>query len=126
MANVLKKLDKPQEANEEFNLAITMYQKQLDRTPDSTHILVNLGESLTQAGEPEQALGYYEQALALDPLDVKTHEKLITALQLSGAVEKALDTARTSIEFFTRMNKTQDVQLLKTLTEHLKSQDNTG
>lgn len=122
LGKVLKKLDKSKEAEGHFEVAIAMYQKQLEQLPGSTQIRVNLGESLAEIGKPEQAVGYYEQALAINPMDEKVHVKLITALKLSGSVEKAVETANTSIAFFERFNKKKDVELLKNLAEQLQSQ----
>jgi len=74
-----------------FAEATALYRKALEVQPDYYPALLDLGDVALLAGEPEEALRWYERAVAVNALDHRGHYSRGNALVELGRVGPALD-----------------------------------
>jgi len=103
-ARILDKQDKPNEALEQYNQALTLgkadpeilyaleriYLKKLSLSPNDADILANLGAIKQKQGDLDSALNYYARAEKLDTSNVTTRLNVGTLFQQKKEYEKAL------------------------------------
>jgi tetratricopeptide (TPR) repeat protein len=90
LAAACKRLDKLQDALDQYRLAI-----QAD--PDNLTANSNLGNLYTRSGNPAEAIACYRRALRVTPDDAGLHSNLGAALALSGNLAEAIREYRQSI-----------------------------
>jgi protein O-mannosyl-transferase len=69
----------------------TLYSTTLARNPNCWMVANNLGNLLKDAGEDQQAIKYYEQALSIKPDYADAHNGLASTLAKTGQAERALE-----------------------------------
>lgn len=76
--------------NRDYETALALWSDTVAKRPDNARARVHLGNSLVQAGRPEEALAQFQAALQLRPNDSETHSNLATVLAALGRTEEAL------------------------------------
>ena len=76
--------------NRQKECAVETYRSGLKQTPDSAQLSYSLGRSLYTAGRPQEAVAPLQQAVRLDPVQLKAHLLLGAALAQLGRNQEAL------------------------------------
>ncbi len=77
------------------SLALTRHAVRV--APRSSHMRINLGVALQQAGRPERAIRHYREAERINPRSPKLHNNLGNALELQGRRDNAIAHYRTAV-----------------------------
>ena len=109
-ADLFTKAEKKVKA-EQYADAIPMLEKVIKQDPKNANALNYLGYSYRKTGHPDKALGYYEQALAINPNHRGANEYLgelyLELKQLDKAQERlnVLSTACNGCEEYTELKE---------------------
>ena len=74
-----------------YNKAITIYNKILESNPNDTFALNNLGTVYNELGDSIKAMQYYEKTLRLNPLDEFALSNIGSVLQEQGKYKEAIE-----------------------------------
>jgi serine/threonine-protein kinase len=78
--------------------AAGFYRAALAARPDTTAVLVNLGDVLQAQNKLDDACDCYRRVIALDPKDAISHNNLGNALRAKGQLDQAITCFRKAIE----------------------------
>jgi Flp pilus assembly protein TadD len=81
-----------------FRSPTSLWQDTVNKNPGSRAARYSLGVALQNEGRIEDAIRQYQEALAIDPRDVLTHNNLGIALRLQGRLEEAIEHYETAID----------------------------
>jgi len=84
----------------DFDGALQQYQAALDRNPQDAESLSNMGQVLVRLGRPEEALPYFEKAIALIPNRWAYRFNLARALSVLGRWDESVANYRQAQELF--------------------------
>jgi tetratricopeptide (TPR) repeat protein len=118
----LQQLGRAQEASKDFDIAISEYQKQLIKTPDSIKTLSRLGDALASNGDFVKAASYFQKAVNLEPAVGENQSKLVGALALAGEFDNALEAADNAQKFFSLKGQQQTAEEFNKLMDTIKLQ----
>jgi tetratricopeptide (TPR) repeat protein len=114
----LKKIGKNDESSEYLHKAIQGYRELLVDIPDSVTIVSRLANALLETGNPGEATTYLQQAVIVDPYNVKSHSKLAEALVTQQRYDEAIAGLEAAVEFF---SDTGDKEAAVKLQNHLET-----
>jgi serine/threonine-protein kinase len=105
MGGELQQLDRPQEAFDQYKLALDDWQKRIGLGKEAVTALSNMGEAKIAMGQPEEARGYFNQALAACGPALGPENNLCARLlwgvgetyRLEGKLKEALDQYQRSL-----------------------------
>ncbi len=78
----------------QFDAAIESYKKALEIKPDYAEAYYNMGNALTDKGDPEAAIDSYKQALKIKPDYAEVYYNMANALKDKGDPESSLPAQR--------------------------------
>ncbi|RKY04691.1 MAG: hypothetical protein DRP66_11400 [Planctomycetota bacterium] len=122
LAFVLRDLKYRQEAKKHFDKAVEAFKEQLSKEPDSLKTTMLLGKTLLEINEFTQATVYLRQAVKLNPYDVSCHLSLAQALKAQAKYDEAITGLEKAIAFYSKYNRTQEVERIKKYLELLESE----
>jgi len=94
-----QRLGDSKEASSHLAKAIEGYREDLSKDPNSTQIMVRLGNVLAEIGNFKEAAGYFQQAVNLEPYDVKNHSLLAQVLTIQGRYDEAVAGLKKAVTF---------------------------
>jgi tetratricopeptide (TPR) repeat protein len=105
MGGELQQLDRPREAFDQYQLALDDWQKRIGSGKETVTALSNMGEAKIAMGQPEEARGYFDQALeACGPALGPEHHACARLLwgigetyRVEGRLKEALDDYQRSL-----------------------------
>ncbi len=68
----------------------TLWRDNVAKNPNAWLVQYNLGSALSHAGKPVEAIGWYEQALRINPDYAEAHNNLGAALVQVGKIQEAI------------------------------------
>ena len=120
LATALKRLDRRQEASEEFDIAVKEFHELIKKNPYSLKTLINFGDLLAENQRFAEAAQYFQQAVNLNPMILPNHFKLIQALEYAGQFDPAIQATRKAIGFFSRYKQKETAAKLQQYLELLE------
>jgi tetratricopeptide (TPR) repeat protein len=84
----------------DFNMAILLIGKEIEKNPQDATLLITRAEIMEEVGDVETALKEYENYLKTWPLNYSAMEKIALFSSLSGQWQKAIEAYTTLIENF--------------------------
>ncbi len=99
MAVVAERAGNKDEALRYSRAAIQGYREDLAERPDSARIAGRLGNALAAVGDFGEATMYLQQAVTLNPYDVKNHSMLAQVLAAQGYYDNAIAELNRAIAF---------------------------
>jgi len=81
-----------------YEEAIAGWRRALELSPNDARVHMNLGVSLTRAGQPREGLAHYRKAVELDPEYPEAHMNLGVALAGAGALDEAIAHYETALQ----------------------------
>ena len=121
MAVVAERAGKKDDALTYFRAAIEGYREDLAAKPDSARIAARLGSALSAVGNFGEATIYFQQAVKLNPYDVKSHSMLARALAAQGRYDNAIAGLTRAIAFMRQAGDEAAAAELQKYLESLKS-----
>ena len=76
--------------NHDYRTKLALWEDTVNKRPENVLALCSLGQSLTNARKPEQAIPYYEKALELEPEMARAHAEYGLALGRTGHIPEAI------------------------------------
>jgi len=122
MAVVAERAGKKDDALTYFRAAIQGYREDLAAHPDSARIAARLGSALSAVGNFGEATMYLQQAVTLDPYDVKSHSMLARALAVQGRHDSAIAGLTRAIAFMRQAGDEAAAAELQKYLESLESE----
>ncbi len=110
----------PEQSQHHFDLAIKGFKEQLAKEPESAQVTQVLAAALKQTGQLEEATGYFQKAVDLDPYDVNKHMALAEALEARKLYDDAVKVLEKAISFYKRYNRRQEVEQMQKYVELLE------
>jgi spermidine synthase len=95
-----KKLGKNIESSEYIEKAILEYREDLAKNPDTTRILIGLGNALAEVSRFSEATPYFLKAIDINPLEPESHFMLVGALLAQQRYDEAIADLKKAIESF--------------------------
>jgi tetratricopeptide (TPR) repeat protein len=118
---VLSRMNKPQEAAQQFHKAIEDFEEQLIRMPKSSELHLKIGKSLASMGQVKEAEPHLRRALALNPNNVHNHLELARNLEVQQRFEEAINLLAESVRFMMSRYRKDDASLLGNYLEGIKT-----
>lgn len=115
MSSALKKLGRNEEASKYIHKAIEGYREDLAKTPDSIKIMRHLGNALTEVGQFSEGTKYLQQAVNMDPFDMKNHLTFARALLIQERYDEAIEQLGEGIRFMLEHSRKDDAAVLRRL-----------
>jgi spermidine synthase/Flp pilus assembly protein TadD len=122
IASAFKKLGKNDEAAQYMRNAIEGYRQDLAKYPDSVETVRRLGNILAENGNFSEATKYFQQAVNMDPFDVKNHSLLVKALAIQKRYDEATKQLHKGIRLMRDNGQKDDAVTLERLLELVESQ----
>jgi tetratricopeptide (TPR) repeat protein len=97
--------------------AIRGYRQDFAKEPDSAKIAARLGNALATVGDFAEAAKYFQQAVNLDPLNIRNHSMLAQALSIQGRYDEAITELHKAIGFMSKIGNEEAAGQLKKLRE---------
>ncbi|MHC4086310.1 MAG: fused MFS/spermidine synthase [Planctomycetota bacterium] len=117
---LLKKLQRPEESRKHFLKAMQGWRKKLAARPDSPEIVYKLGVSLAELGNYIEAILYFQQAVSMNPFDIKKHSTLAQALVIQERYDEAIDRLQKGIRFMLENERKGEAEQLQVYLEDVK------
>jgi predicted membrane-bound spermidine synthase/Tfp pilus assembly protein PilF len=95
-----KELGRDKDASEYIHKAIEAYREDLAQEPNSVKTLRNLGNALVEVNRFSEATKYLQQAVDMDPLELKNHSALAKALLAQQRYDEAIEVLKKAIASF--------------------------
>jgi len=124
LAVVLKRINKPEEARQQFRKAAEEFRIELAENPNSPLLWTRLGNTLATIGDFKGATEAFRKALALNPANLLYYDNLVKALQYQGRAAEAIEVLQKGIELMSRHGRIDAAAKLKKhldLLEYQKS-----
>ncbi|MHC4593815.1 MAG: fused MFS/spermidine synthase [Planctomycetota bacterium] len=122
IAFAFKKLGRNDEAAQYMRNAIEGYRQDLAKYPDSVETVRRLGNILAENGNFSEATKYFQQAVNMDPFEVKNHSLLVKALLIQKRYDEATKQSHKGIRLMRDNGQKDDAVTLERLLESVKSQ----
>lgn len=119
---VSKKLGQMQQAEEQLQMAVQEFRKDLDKKPDSTETLVSLGNTFAEMGDFKSAAETFHKACEADPYDIQNHTLLAQALAIQGRIDEAVDGLQKAAAFMTSAGRKDAAAQLQKYIEYFQAQ----
>ncbi len=113
----LQRLGRNDEASEHLHKAIQGYREDLAKSPDSAKIASRLGNALAEAGNFNEATKCFQQAVNLNPYDIKNHSMLAQALVIQERYDEAIAGLKEAVSFMLHIG---DKETAVKLQQHLE------
>jgi len=84
--------------NEVYRSDLSIWTDTVAKRPENARAQYNLGNALTEAGRPAEAIPHSEQALRIDPWYLDVHNNLGLALFGAGRVSEAIDQYKQTLQ----------------------------
>ncbi len=84
--------------NQDYRSEISIWTDTIEKQPNNARAYTNLGCALVDGGNSKEAIQYFENALAINRTDAKTHNGLANAYSSLGRFDKAIHHYRRAIE----------------------------
>ena len=117
---VLNKLNRIQQAAQEFQEAAEGYRLIVDKDPLSAKMTVRLGDTLAELGNLAEAALYFKKAVDLEPSSVENWVKLIQAFEFQGRYDEAIEIAKKAIETFLQHGREDVAAQLREYTKSIE------
>jgi tetratricopeptide (TPR) repeat protein len=95
---MLKKLGKSEQATEQFRIASSELQKEVEVNPTSHVKWADLGDTLAAMGDFKAAIEAFKEALALNPDDPAYYYNLAKVLEYDGRYGEAIEVLKKQIQ----------------------------
>ena len=118
---VLSKMDKLEEATEQFTKAIEDFKEQLICNPKDAELYLKIGKSLASMGRLKEAEKYLSEALNLNPADLSHYLELARNLECQQRFDDAIGLLQEGIRFMLDHNRKEDASLLVNYLESIKT-----
>jgi tetratricopeptide (TPR) repeat protein len=121
LALILKQLKQPEQSKEHLLIAIEELRSALAKDPNSSQTVLELGAALSEAGQYSEAAPYLQQAVDMEPFELKSHITLANVLLAQQKYDEAIAVLKKAIDIFSRIgNRT----VVSELQEHIRSIEN--
>ena len=118
---VLSKMDKLEEATEQFTKAIEDFKEQLICNPKDAELYLKIGKSLASMGRLKEAEKYLSEALNLNPADLSHYLELARNLECQQRFDDAIGLLQEGVRFMLDHNRKEDASLLVNYLESIKT-----
>jgi tetratricopeptide (TPR) repeat protein len=113
----LQRLGNNDEASEHLHKAIQGYREDLAKSPDSAQMASRLGNVLAEVGDFSEATKYFQQAVNLNPYDIKNHSMLAQTLEIQERYDEAIAGLKEAVSFMLYIG---DKETAAKLQKHLE------
>jgi len=121
---VLQRMNKPQQARQQFVKAAEGFRIELAENPNEAPHRTRLGDTLATMGNFKAAAQAFRKELALNPANLLCYDNLVKALQYQGQLAEATEVLQKGVEFMSRHGQMDAAAKLKQyldLLEYRKS-----
>jgi len=108
---LLRRMDQPAEGRKHLAEAVKWFRIDLRRNPNSVVVWDWLGDTLVVMGDLKGASDAFERAVALEPENADSHQKLAKALELQDRYDEAIAVARRLVDLLKRQDRKAAVQM---------------
>jgi tetratricopeptide (TPR) repeat protein len=119
---VLQRMNRPQEARQQFTKAAGEFRVELAENPNSPLHWTRLGDTLATLGDFKGATEAFMKALTLNPANLLYYDNLVKALQYQGRLAEAIEVLQKGIEFMSRYGQLEAAEKLKKYLDLLEYQ----
>ncbi|HUS73687.1 MAG TPA: fused MFS/spermidine synthase, partial [Sedimentisphaerales bacterium] len=119
---ILKRMNRPQEARQQFAKAAEQFRVELAENPNSPLHWTRLGDTLATMGDFKGATKAFMKALNLNPANLLYYDNLVKALQYQGRVAEAIEVLQKGIELMSRHGQMDAAAKLKQYLDLLEYQ----
>jgi tetratricopeptide (TPR) repeat protein len=117
---LLKKLQQPEESTKHFLKAMQGWRKELADKPNSPEAVYKLGVSLAELGNYSESIQYFQQAVNMNPFDIKKHSTLAQAFVIQERYDEAIDRLQKAIHFMLENNRKDEAGQLQVYLEDVE------
>jgi len=117
---LLQKTGKFPEGASQLQITANTCREILAKDPNSAHPNALLGDILARSGDMANASEYLQKALELEPDNIDNHFNLIRSLAAQGLVDKAIEKAKLSIQYFTDTGRKEDTDKIQDYLRNLE------
>ena len=96
------------------------WRKKLAAKPNSPETVYKLGVSLAELGNYSEAIRYFQQAVNMNPFDIKKHSTLAQALVIQERYDEAIDRLQKGIRFMLENDRKDEAGQLQVFLEDVK------
>jgi superkiller protein 3 len=117
---VLQKLDRDQQAEQQFNRAAEQFRIEIEENPDSVVLWTRLGDTLATLGDFNEAVQAFKKALDLDPTNLLFYDNLVRAMENQGQYDDAIAISRKQLQLLKQRGNIQEADKLQKYIEFLE------
>jgi tetratricopeptide (TPR) repeat protein len=125
LGTTLQRLNRPQEARQQFVKAAEEFRIELAENPNEAPLWIRLGDTLASMGDFKGATEAFRKALTLNPTNLLYYNYLVKALQYQGRLAEAIEVLQKGIEFMTRYGQIEAASKLKKYLDFIKYKKST-
>jgi len=107
-------------ARKYYQMSVTGYQEILAQNPHHIKTLTRLGDALATLNKFQEAAGYFQKAVDIEPSNLDWHFRLIQAFEYAGELDKAIQANKKSLAFFEQYNQKSQADELRNYLELLE------
>jgi spermidine synthase/Flp pilus assembly protein TadD len=122
LGTALQRMNKREQAMEQFTKAAEEFRAELAENPDSAHLWTRLGNTLATMGNLKEAADAFRRALALNPANLLYYDNLVKALQFQGRLAEAIEVLENGVELMSRHGQMEAAAKLKQYLDVLEQQ----
>ena len=78
--------------------AVETFARGVEKNPEWVQGYIYLGNISAEQGKLDEAIGYFEKAVALRPREVQVNLDLTRALEFAGRIEAAIEAGQAAVE----------------------------
>lgn len=116
----LKRLGNKEEAARHLHKAVEGYREDLAGNPDSAKIAGRLGNVLAEVGNFSEATEYFQQAVNMNPYDMKNHLTLAQALMVQERYDEAIEALKKAVRFMLNIGDKTAADKLQSFLERVQ------
>jgi Tfp pilus assembly protein PilF/spermidine synthase len=121
----LQKIGKPADSASHFLIAANTSEEILANDPNSAKAHSRLGEIYANIGNFPKAAEHFQKAVDLDPDNVQNHFYLVRSLEAQQLLDKAIERAAASAQYFTDTGKKDQAARMQEYLQYLRQQKST-